>query len=101
MARLVEELEKLRRRAVFDIAGSNREHDEELAFGIFRRDLAHDAARGFGLDRAMACGARCLDKPREEELPVNVEFGYRAVGLARGFATFPFTNRSLTLNTEE
>ena len=85
IALLVEELEKLRRRAFFHIARADRKHDEQLPVGLTRRNLAHDAARGFGLDRTVALGARGVDEARKEKFQIVVDLGDRADGRARGF----------------
>ena len=85
VALLFEELEKLRGGAFFHVARADGKHDEQLAIGLVRRNLAHDAARGFRLDGTAARGAGSVDKPGEEKFQVVVDLRDRANGRAGSF----------------
>ena len=82
---LLEEFEKLRGRAFFDIAGANRKGDKKGLSGEAPHGLADDVAGRLGPDRLMTLRAGGGGEAGKEEFDVVIDFRDGADGRAGGF----------------
>ena len=82
---LLEEFEKLRGCALFDVTRADGEGDEQGAPRVPCGRFLHDASGRLRPDRAVAIRARCSGEPGQQEFQVVIDLGDRPDGRACGF----------------